>query len=124
MTIKVGSVVFINWSGDYTSGEDDVGYYCLPRNYYVYMPIRVCSFNRVHVDEHSYRCAGIQYDLGAGGFNAMWNVIIHHLDEVYDQRRFLTSLLITPHTYWPSPERFKYIEDVREDLDYHNRHVI
>ena len=122
--MKINSVVFVHWSGDFDEGRDHNGYLCLPRRYYVYMPVRICTFS-------SYAArAGISYDIDSqprrrgllqGG---VWpHIPIMHLDEVYDQTHFLTSLLLTPRKFWPSARQYQHIEDTRKDFNYHNRHI-
>ena len=126
--MKINSVVFINWSGNFKDGVDHNNYYCLPETYYVYMPARICAFSTCYAEPQNGQAGNIQLASIVYTINdtptsyGRWLVPTMHFDEVYDQTHFLTSLMMTPRKYWPSREGFEYIEDIRKNFDYYNRH--
>ncbi len=126
--MKVHSVVFIHWSGDFKRGSDESGYYCLPTRYYVYMPVRICNFSTYQSEEEADTSeapiAGIQYDLDDKlTRHGEWNVPTMHFDEVYNQSHFLRSLLLTPRKFWPTSHQFEHIAYVQKNFNYYNRYT-
>jgi len=125
--IFINSVVFIHWIGDFNAGIDCNGYYCLPTNYYVYMPVRICNIVTLSIDSSQQNgssdiaTAGIQYDVRKAPTRyGAWNIPLYHLDKEYDQGHFLQTLLLTPKKFWPVGPQWLWIEQVRKEFDKFN----